>query len=43
MKRRELMLLLAGAMIAPAALSAQQKATPVIGFLGVASPPMHRM
>jgi putative ABC transport system substrate-binding protein len=38
MNRRELMLLLGGAMIAPAALDAQQKAAPVIGFLGVASP-----
>jgi hypothetical protein len=38
MNRRELMLLLGGAMIAPAALNAQQKAAPVIGFLGVASP-----
>jgi hypothetical protein len=36
--RRELMLLLGGAMIAPVALNAQQKAAPVIGFLGVASP-----
>jgi hypothetical protein len=38
MNRRDLVLLLGGAMIAPAALSAQQKAMPVIGSLGVASP-----
>ena len=39
MTRRELMLLLGGMMTASRALRAQQKATPVIGFLGVASPP----
>jgi putative ABC transport system substrate-binding protein len=38
MNRRELMLLLGGGMMAPAALNAQQKAMPVIGFLGSASP-----
>jgi putative tryptophan/tyrosine transport system substrate-binding protein len=38
MNRRELMLLLAGAMTAPRGLRAQQKAMPVIGFLGVGSP-----
>jgi putative ABC transport system substrate-binding protein len=36
--RRELMLLLGGAMTAARALRAQQKAVPVIGFLGGASP-----
>ena len=34
MKRRELMLLLAGAMTAPCGLHAQQEAMPVIGYLG---------
>ena len=38
MNRRELLLLLSGAMIAPRALCAQQRAMPVIGFLGLASP-----
>jgi putative ABC transport system substrate-binding protein len=36
--RRELLLLLAGAMATPRALRAQQKAMPVIGYLGSASP-----
>jgi len=36
--RRELMLLPGGAMTASRSLRAQQKAMPVIGFLGVASP-----
>jgi putative tryptophan/tyrosine transport system substrate-binding protein len=34
MRRRELMLLLAGTMTATRALRAQQKAMPVIGYLG---------
>jgi len=38
MRRRELLLLLGGAMTAPHATQAQQKAIPVIGFLGSTSP-----
>jgi putative ABC transport system substrate-binding protein len=38
MRRRELMLLLGAAMTAARALRAQQKAIPVIGSLGIASP-----
>jgi putative ABC transport system substrate-binding protein len=38
MNRRDLMLVLSGAVTAPRALRAQQKAIPVIGFLGNASP-----
>jgi hypothetical protein len=38
MKRRELMLLLGGAMTAARALRAQQKALPVIGLLGSIGP-----
>ena len=38
MRRRELLLLLGGAMTAARSLRAQQKATPVIGFLSAGSP-----
>ncbi len=38
MNRRELLLLLGGAVIASRSLHAQQKAMPVIGFLGAGSP-----
>ena len=38
MRRRELMLLLAGALTAPHVVCAQQKAMPVIGYLNAAKP-----
>ncbi len=38
MNRRELLLLLAGAVMAPGTLRAQQKAMPVIGYLATSSP-----
>jgi putative tryptophan/tyrosine transport system substrate-binding protein len=38
MNRRELMVMLGTAMAAAHAVRAQQKAMPVIGFLGIASP-----
>ena len=38
MNRRELLMLLTGAMAVARPLRAQQKATPVIGFLGIGSP-----
>ena len=38
MRRREILLLLGGPVTAARALHAQQKAMPVIGFLGVGSP-----
>jgi hypothetical protein len=38
MKRRDLLLLLGGVMGAPGALRAQQKAMPVVGYLGSTSP-----
>src|SRR5439155_4190042 len=38
MKRRELLLVMGGAMTTARALRAQQKAMPVIGFLGIGSP-----
>jgi hypothetical protein len=38
MRRRDLPLMLTAVMIGARALRAQQKAMPVIGFLGVASP-----
>src|SRR3984893_16908000 len=38
MRRRELMLLLGGAMTAARPLRAQQKAVPVMGILGLTSP-----
>ena len=41
MRRRDLMLLLGGAMAAARALRAEQKAMPVIGYLGSAGPSAH--
>src|SRR5215468_7716902 len=38
MRRRELLLLVGGAVIGPRALRAQQKAMPVVGYLGASSP-----
>ena len=38
MRRREVMLILVGAMTATRSLRAQQKAMPVVGFLGGGSP-----
>jgi len=42
MRRRELILFVAGAMTAAHALRAQQKAMPVIGFLSALSLPSRR-
>jgi uncharacterized membrane protein len=39
--RRELLLLLAGAMTAAGELYAQQKAMPVVGFLGISWPALY--
>jgi len=38
MRRRELLLLVGGAVIGPRALRAQQKAMPVVGYLGLHRP-----